>query len=119
MEDDEPLRIALVEGLSVRGFEVEVAGTAPDAARLLDAVQFDAVLTDMELPGGGHSVLQAAQERSPPPPVVVFTGGEEPDGEARARERGAFAYLTKPVTVARLAGVLGEAISTSTGREGL
>ena len=70
------------------------------------------VLVDLHMPGmGGLGLLENLACRGQRPPVLVLTASRDPRLEARARELGADAYLTKPVSESRLLGALRSAQS--------
>ena len=58
-DDEELIRRALSRLLSARGHHVHVAVDAPEAIALLQAHDFDVLLIDRRMPGGGESVVKA------------------------------------------------------------
>jgi len=79
--DDEPALLkAFSRVLQGHGFEVAIANGAEEALALLDARQFDAVITDHDMPGqNGLWLLMEMRARHP---VIrrVLTSGREIDG---------------------------------------
>ena len=64
-------------------------------------LDFDVVITDLLMPGGGgRAVLAAALEASGAPPVIVLTGRAEPHIAAELVALGATECLAKPATTA-------------------
>jgi CheY-like chemotaxis protein len=113
VEDDEVLRDAYSEGLSVAGYCVRTASSAPSAREAMQHGAVDLVLTDVNLNaagGDGYTVLEEARRSRPGAPVIVVTGTDEPTGGARAIAAGAFAYLLKPVTLAELRSTVARAL---------
>jgi DNA-binding response OmpR family regulator len=105
--DDEPnvvrLKCAILEQA---GHDAVAATSAQQAIALMNAEQFDAVVTDWRLgAASGHSVLAAAKRRSPIPVVVVSGYVEE---AYRASEPLADLYLEKPVNPEELVMVVNE-----------
>lgn len=98
IEDDTTLRRALEEYLEVLGYGVEATDQAPKACSILAHDPIDVVITDVHLPGNGFSILECSRACQPRTPVIMLTGSPEPDGEDRAMRRGAFRYLTKPIS---------------------
>jgi FixJ family two-component response regulator len=105
IDDDEAVRDSLEALLIVAGYDVATYVSAE--AYLAGAAETGCVLVDVHMPGmGGLGLLQRLARREPRPPVVVLTAGRDPRLEARARELGADAFLTKPVPQATLLGAL-------------
>jgi len=109
VEDDLPLRAALIAALSAQGFEAREAGDVPAALEQLEANDVDVVLSDIGMPGNGYNLLAKVRETRPQTPVILMTGIEEDDLGRRAREAGAYAYLIKPIQLSVLKQMLDEA----------
>lgn len=62
--DDQPgIRIVLQEVLKNEGYEIQTAGSGLEAIELIKNEDFDALLTDMKLPGmNGVEILQHAAD---------------------------------------------------------
>lgn len=118
--DDNPDICKLVRTqLRSLGYEVEVAGDAPQAlARLAEGPAPSVLLTDIMMPGTMDGTAIAAQARKlhPTMPVVYMSGYAE-GGESRDRivADGA-AFLQKPFTKAQLAEAIAGAIERRGGR---
>jgi DNA-binding response OmpR family regulator len=111
VEDDRALVAALRDGLTARGFAIDVAFTAQDAQRLLDVAPCDLMLLDLGLPDGdGLDILRALRERANPLPVLVLTAQGDVDARVRGLDAGADDYLYKPFAfpelVARMRALL-------------
>ena len=68
----------------------------------LEGNSADLILLDLNIPKiDGYSVLSFLAERgiSIVTPVVVMTGSNNPSDIARAKEKGASAYIIKPMTI--------------------
>lgn len=103
VEDDRGLLEAYTDILLERGFDVAAAADAAAALRALESASFDAVVSDVVLPGGsGVDILRAVRERDPDVPVVLVTGNPTVESAVSALELGALHYLTKPVATAEL-----------------
>ncbi|HYE58274.1 MAG TPA: ATP-binding protein [Rhodothermales bacterium] len=78
--DDEPLvRTTLLRLLRLRGHEVVEATGGEDALARGDLDSFDAVLTDLGMPGmNGRSLATALRRQYPDLPIVLLTGDTEP-----------------------------------------
>lgn len=113
VEDDAVVARLIGKHLSRLGHTVVEASRAEDALALAARVQpeFDAVLTDVHLPGssGVELVTQLALQ-SPLRPVIVITGDGDAGLAADALRRGAAGYLLKPFHLFELDAVVAQAI---------
>ena len=85
------------------GFRVEVAVDGDDALRRLAAEPFDALVTDIEMPGvDGFALTERLRgtERFARLPIVVVSTHDRPEEKLRGLRAGADAYLTKQSLVA-------------------
>jgi CheY-like chemotaxis protein len=115
VEDDVPLRTALLEVLASQGYEASEAGDVAGALERIETGPVDVVLSDIGMPGNGYNLLAKVREMCPGTPVILMTGIEEDDhGGRRARDAGAFAYLVKPIRLSILTQTLDEACRTQT-----
>jgi DNA-binding NtrC family response regulator len=111
VEDEAPLREALAESLSERGFEVEQAGTGESAIEQLADFAFDIVITDLRLPGlDGTRVLEAALLRYPDIVGIIITGYGTVKDAVEAIKRGATDFVTKPFQIDELLHALNSAL---------
>jgi len=79
-----------------------------------DPHSFDLLFTDQTMPGmAGDQLAEALRVIRPDLPVIVCSGYGARVGEARLREIGAVALLSKPVTTATLARVVMEALEVN------
>jgi CheY-like chemotaxis protein len=109
VEDDVPLRNALVAALAAGGYRAKEAGDVPGALEQMTSDHVDVVLSDIGMPGNGYSLLARVRELRPSVPVILMTGIEEDDHGRRARAAGAYAYLIKPIQLSVLKQTLDEA----------
>ncbi len=105
--DDNPVnQLVLREMLRQLGLEVEVAGDGMGALMLLEEHHFDAVLTDLHMPGvDGLELLRQLREGdvgAPRVPVLVLTAGVGAEERAACLAAGATAVLSKPVRLSEL-----------------
>jgi DNA-binding NtrC family response regulator len=108
VEDDVPLRTALIAALASQGYEAKEAGDVPSALEHIESNSIDVVLSDIGMPGNGYNLLAKVRAMKPETPVILMTGIEEDDGR-RARDAGAYAYLIKPIRLSVLKSTLDEA----------
>jgi DNA-binding NtrC family response regulator len=97
VEDEAPLREAVAEQLTDRGFEVVQADSAERAIERLADFAFDVVITDLRLPGqDGTRVIEAAIKLYPEIIGVVMTGFGTVKDAVEVIKRGAADFVTKP-----------------------
>ena len=104
VDDDETTCELLAAALRTEGHEVawETAGEA--ALERLRDVDYDAVLTDLSMPGvDGLELCQRALRIKPNLPIVVVTGHADLDSAVSAMRSGAYDLITKPVDTKLLA----------------
>jgi two-component system response regulator HydG len=121
VDDDRAMADMLAEALSERGFDATACGDANDAVKRLGDERFDALVTDLRMPGlDGLGLLSMARTVAPGCPVIVITAYSTVDTAVESIRRGAYHYLTKPFKVEELALFLERAIDeTRLRREAL
>jgi putative nucleotidyltransferase with HDIG domain len=97
--DDEPAASKLLSLiLSPPAFHCTVANNGEEALAALQRHPFDAVVSDLQMPGmGGMELLAAARRRHPHLAFLVTTGVDNVDVGVHAMRSGADDYLTKPL----------------------
>jgi len=99
--EDNPVNLELVAALlESEGCGVIVAETADVSLRLAATERPDLILMDIQLPGmNGHDATRRlkADPATAGIPVVALTAHAMRGEEARAREAGFDAFLTKPI----------------------
>jgi len=103
VDDEEDLRQAIVELLTVDGFEVHGVATAEQAQELLSRTAFDVLITDNNLPGkSGLELLEDSLSRYPEIVGIVITGFGTIETAVQAIKKGAYDYLSKPFKLVEL-----------------
>jgi DNA-binding NtrC family response regulator len=111
VEDEAPLRQAIAEQLSDRGYHVEQAESGEIAVERLADFAFDIILTDLRLPGiDGSAVVEAAVHRYPDIIAIVITGYGTVKDAVEAIKRGARDFVSKPFQIDELVHVLDSAL---------
>ncbi len=116
-EDSLSARRRLVEKLLPYGFDITEASDGLEALNFTRTTTFDAVFSDLEMPGlNGFELLTAIKNdpRTPDKPVVIVTSRDEPETKAKAQELGADGFLSKPVSDATIAAMLDQLAMTPT-----
>ena len=113
--DDEPeLLRALSRLLRGSGYEVDTAANGHDALSSIARTTYDAVLSDIAMPGlDGIELLKALEEQRSDVPVILVTGAPAVETAIEALEHGAYKYLLKPVDPERLEEVVQKAVQLS------
>ena len=93
-------------------YDVFAAADADEAIRMLDAENFDAVITDLRLAGkSGLSVIDKTASMPHRPVCIMLTAYGSVETAVEAMKRGAADFLPKPVDVDKLERVLKDALS--------
>ena len=97
VDDEEAVRQLLCEILEEAGCETAQASGGREALALFDAGRFDAVFTDIGMPGmSGWELARALRERDPRVPLAVITGWGEAVGSHERRAAQVDWIVTKP-----------------------
>jgi len=114
--DDEPdIRELLEITLGRMGIHTETAESIGLAKRALSDHSFDLCLTDMNLPdGNGIELVEHIQTHCPGVPVAMITAYGSVDTAIRALKAGAFDFVSKPIELERLRGLINTALKLST-----
>jgi two-component system cell cycle response regulator len=113
VDDEKMARTLYGDYLREAGHTVTAVGTFEEVQEALAAEPFDAVVTDLILPGAdGMEVLRYTKERYPGIEVVVITGLDKVDPAVRAIKSGAAEYLVKPVAPEALQHAVRRALTT-------
>ncbi len=118
VEDEREMRVMLEKGLVRRGFELRACETADEALEQVAAADFDAVLTDLRMPGmSGLALCERIVLNRPDIPVVVVTAFGSMETAVAAIRAGAYDFITKPVDLDALVLVLERAVQHRALRE--
>jgi signal transduction histidine kinase/FixJ family two-component response regulator len=109
VDDEEPVRRLLCEILGEAGCEVVQAGSGRDALALFEAGRFDAVFTDIGMPGmSGWELARTLRERDPAIPLAVITGWGETVSSTQKDEARVEWLISKPFSMAQIVQLGGE-----------
>src|SRR5437764_124490 len=100
VDDDPALLQALPEALRLRmsGVTVDTSDSATAALDRIAARDYDAIITDIKMPGmDGIALLAQIRARRPDTPVVIITGHGEYELSVRALRSGAYDFIQKPI----------------------
>ncbi len=97
VDDEKHTRDGLRAALEEK-YETFVAKDATEAARLMQDVPPDAVLTDLRMAGeDGMAVIDRALKLSPQPVCIMMTAYGDVETAVKAMNKGAYWFLQKPV----------------------
>jgi DNA-binding response OmpR family regulator len=106
--DDEPtILFAMREYFGAIGYEVDCAGTLPDATAFLSRHEYSAVIADLCLSGiesrEGLEVIDLARARSERTRIMLLSAYVSNELEFDAVSRGASVVMRKPQPMAHIA----------------
>ncbi len=97
-EDEALPRKNICRVLAEEGYQVYQAADGKEAIEAIDKMDFDLVLTDIQMPGAdGLAVLKHVREVAPQTLVTIMTAYASVDTAVTALQLGAQDYLLKPI----------------------
>ena len=110
VEDDDRIRLEVLDALQAAGFEVAVSATLQGAREAVER-GCDLILLDLGLPDGdGLDLCRALRAAGEDIPVIILTARDVPEQRVRGLDVGADDYVVKPFhmpeLIARIRGVL-------------
>jgi PAS domain S-box-containing protein len=100
VDDDLALLLSLPETIQRRlsDASIETSNSAAAALQKVNVTDYDAIITDIKMPGmDGLALMSAIQQVRPRTPTLLITGHGEHDLAVKALNHGAFAFLDKPL----------------------
>src|SRR5437867_13452869 len=114
IDHDEASRAALAVTLQQQGFEVLQADTGVQGVQLARAESPNLILCDVDLQGVGGSLILFAVRRDPhlaSIPFVLMSRFAVSEASPQGLEKGADAFLAKPITPKALASTIDECLN--------
>lgn len=96
VDDDTRIRSLLARFLTENGFRITMAGTAEEARRKLESLEFDLIILDVMMPGETGVELTKSLREEKDVPILMLTALSETDSRIEGLEAGADDYLPKP-----------------------
>jgi diguanylate cyclase (GGDEF)-like protein len=97
IDDDEQIRGLLSELLS-NDYQCVDVGSAEEALSVLGSLNFNLVISDIQMPGiSGLDLVPPILERTPDTVVLMISGQQSIESAIDAMRVGAFDYITKPL----------------------
>jgi signal transduction histidine kinase/ActR/RegA family two-component response regulator len=120
VDDEDYVRELLYDILAREGCEVALASEGPEALHLFDAREFDAVFTDVGLPGmSGWELARAVRERDEQIALAVITGwGDTVSPEEQSAAKADW-VVPKPFTIDRITDLVREISHRKSERQDL
>lgn len=113
IDDDVAVRNVLTDILSSEPYDVVAAGNGPEGLALFDDSEFDAVFTDLGMPGmSGWEVARGVKARRPETVVGLITGWGATLDESTVAENGVDVIMAKPFRLEQVLDAVREAMST-------
>ena len=111
VDDELEMAAVIADELSDRGYHAVALRSGSEAIERLRHEPFDALVTDLRMPGvDGLRLLRASRELDPSRPVIVMTGHGAIDTAIEAVGQGAYSYLTKPFNLGHLVELIEKAL---------
>ncbi len=112
VDDDDRLIDTFSSVLEKDGFKSLAAKNGADALSQIDRENPHLVFMDISMPGlNGLETLKKVKSKASSPPVIMMTGHSSMNNAVTAMKLGAFEYLTKPLSVARVRQTIEKALS--------
>ena len=112
--DDDPALLDILPRLlrlRIEGLEIDTAESARRALEKIDEIDYDAVVTDIKMPGmDGLALLEEINKLRPGTPTLLISGHGEHDLALQALRGGAYDFIQKPVEREYLVAALRRAI---------
>ena len=118
VEDDRRVASFIQGGLEQEGYAVDVLHEGTIAGEQARAIDYDAVVLDLMLPGrSGLQVLRDIRARKPSLPVIILTAKDAVDDRIAGLDGGADDYMMKPFALAELSARLRAMLRRGAPRE--
>ena len=115
IEDDEEMRALLKDFFLEEGLETDSVSNGSEAFRKLVKESFVLVITDIRMPGlTGLDILPGIRKLQPEVPIIVITAFGSEEIRQRVLERGATAYLEKPIHLDQLRTLIDQVVLSET-----
>ena len=115
-EDDESIRRTLQSLLELKGYGVSIAENTDETIAALTAQDFDLVISDYLMPGGGgREILRFLNERERRPAVIMITGLADEQLFEELVDQGVDRCLSKPFRLATLLLTIEEIMKARAG----
>lgn len=112
VDDDDDLRLAHIQSLTLAGLAVEGVASADLALKRVDAAFEGVIVSDIRMPGmDGLSFAARVREIDGDLPFILMTGHGDIEMAVRSLQQGVFDFLSKPFATERLVSTVRRALS--------
>jgi len=118
VEDDRKVASFIHDGLARECYAVDVLHDGSHAGEQANALDYDAVVLDLMLPGrSGFQVLRDIRARKAALPILILTARDSLEERVAGLDSGADDYMVKPFALAELSARLRAVLRRGTPRE--
>lgn len=114
VDDEETLRMLIVDTLEDEGYEIEEASDGEEAVTKMTANEYDLVLLDYMMPGlSGIEVMRKVRElpNKKEMKILMLTAKTQKQDIELAYEAGATSFLSKPFSPKELVKLVGDLLN--------
>ena len=103
VEDEQKIRIALIDFLEFHGFDVEYSVDGLQAEQIVNNKKFDLILLDLMLPKiSGEQLCKKWRQAGLQTPIIMLTAKGQEKEKITGLDLGADDYITKPFSLEEL-----------------
>ncbi|MEA3545914.1 MAG: sigma-54 dependent transcriptional regulator [Thermodesulfobacteriota bacterium] len=96
-EDEEIMRITMLDHLRNQGWQVDEAANGTDALALVKKNSYDLIISDIRMPGiDGENLLEEVKRLAPRTEMILITAHGNTDDALNCLKKGAADYILKP-----------------------
>lgn len=115
IDDDKSILNIFTRILQKQGYHTDTAETGQEALEKLQTHNYDLALIDMKLPDtNGTDLLARISQTHPDMVKIAITGFPSLEDASKVIDRGAAAYLVKPVKSEELVNLIAEKLKQQT-----
>jgi DNA-binding NtrC family response regulator len=119
IDDDKSILNIFTRILQKQGYSVDTAETGQEALEKLQANSYDLALVDVKLPDtNGTDLLARINQTHPNMTKIAITGFPSLEDATKVIDRGAAAYLVKPVKPEELVSIIAEKLKKQQNAKG-
>jgi DNA-binding NtrC family response regulator len=107
VDDEEIVRLTLSAMFHHLGHTAECVNDGLAGKQSLENNKYDAAFVDMRMPGlDGMNLLKWSRQNRLDLPIVIMSGHGGEDSRDEAMQSGAYAFLSKPFSLAEVKGLI-------------
>ena len=120
VDDDPGMRLAMVETLKRKKYQVDQAVDGEDGLTKVSRYAYQALITDLRMPGmTGLELLHKVKKKSPATEVILVTAYGTVGNAVEAMKEGAYDYLQKPFSTSDLEQLVYDALMKNTPKNAI